>query len=763
MLLLFALVVGSVTSVWAEEVTLNYSSYSTETSIAMPESINTDFGSIEFSKGTNNNNAPIYYSNGDAVRYYTGNTVTLNAGTNTITKVAITTTSGSIVSSAITPEGTSFSFTDKVATWVGSANTVTFTAAANGRFNKIVVTYTSGGSQSDTWTVTYNTNGATSGTVPTDDTEYDADNNMVTVLGNTGSLAKTGYTFDGWNTKADGTGDDYAAGDKFTISANTTLYAKWEANTYDVILPATDTYGTYTMDKSNPVAYGTEVTLTYTPAAGYENYAATWSVNGTAISGNKFTMPNEAVTITAAVAEVVDYATLPFGYDGGRSNMPNGLTQNGLDSDYSSSPKMKFNGSGDWVILKINEAPGTLTFDIKNNSFSGGTFKVQTSVDGETYTDLQTYTSITNTQSEEFKLVSTVRYIKWIYTDKSNGNVGLGNIKLTKASTEPSIDANNVELTAEETSGEIAFTINNPVSGTSLTASSEDEWISNVTVDSDNSKVTFTTSANTGAAREGTITLTYGTLTKDVTVSQAAPIVKYAITINSMTNGTIEADVEEAAEGTTVTLTITPADGYSLSTITVTDEDEDEITLSGTGNTRTFTMPASAVTIGAAFEKEHGITYDFAFEVMGSDGWGGSYAKHTKEYTEATVEFSYASKQSSTITDIPAVKGIKTTDTDRYVSITLKDENSVIKAATFGLRHWTNKAITITMYYSTDGGENWTATEYSHAFTSATNGEDVTLTATSLPAGTNAVKIEGGADQQYGTSVKHRLYHIKPS
>ncbi|MGB9687067.1 MAG: InlB B-repeat-containing protein, partial [Rectinema subterraneum] len=79
------------------------------------------------------------------------------------------------------------------------------------------------------YSVTYNANGATSGSVPTDSNHY-LQGATVTVLGNTGSLAKTGYTFAGWNTKADGTGANYAEGNTFTMgSANVTLYAKWTA------------------------------------------------------------------------------------------------------------------------------------------------------------------------------------------------------------------------------------------------------------------------------------------------------------------------------------------------------------------------------------------------------------------------------------------------------------------------------------------------------------------------------------------------------
>ncbi len=76
--------------------------------------------------------------------------------------------------------------------------------------------------------VTYNANGATSGTVPTDSYLY-GEGGTVTVKSNSGSLAKTGgYTFGGWNTKADGSGTNFTAGSgTFTISQDTILYAKW--------------------------------------------------------------------------------------------------------------------------------------------------------------------------------------------------------------------------------------------------------------------------------------------------------------------------------------------------------------------------------------------------------------------------------------------------------------------------------------------------------------------------------------------------------
>ena len=172
------------------------------------------------------------------------------------------------------------------------------------------------------------------------------------------------------------------------------------------------------------------------------------------------------ITINQAEYVAPSIATLPFVFKGGRDDIEDteGLTQEGLDSDYGSSPKLKFNSTGDWVLLQFDEVPGDLSFDIKGNSFSGSTFTVQTSSDGETYTDLKTYTALGDTQSEEFdNLNSDVRYIKWIYTEKVSGNVALGNIKLEGPSTEPSITVNpaTVDATAEETEGTLAISYKN--------------------------------------------------------------------------------------------------------------------------------------------------------------------------------------------------------------------------------------------------------------------------------------------------------------
>ena len=76
------------------------------------------------------------------------------------------------------------------------------------------------------YTVTYNGNGNTSGSVPAS-AQY-VQNTNVTVLG-AGDLAKAGYIFDGWLNSVNNT--TYTAGQTFEITSHVTLTAQW---TFDV-------------------------------------------------------------------------------------------------------------------------------------------------------------------------------------------------------------------------------------------------------------------------------------------------------------------------------------------------------------------------------------------------------------------------------------------------------------------------------------------------------------------------------------------------
>jgi uncharacterized repeat protein (TIGR02543 family) len=85
---------------------------------------------------------------------------------------------------------------------------------------------------SGTYTVTYFGNGNTNTSVnpPVDTNSPYTSGNSVTILGNPvapNTLTKSGAVFAGWNTAPDGSGTNYVGGDNFTITQNTTLYARW--------------------------------------------------------------------------------------------------------------------------------------------------------------------------------------------------------------------------------------------------------------------------------------------------------------------------------------------------------------------------------------------------------------------------------------------------------------------------------------------------------------------------------------------------------
>ena len=235
------------------------------------------------------------------------------------------------------------------------------------------------------------------------------------------------------------------------------------------------------------------------------------------------------VTVTQAEYVAPSYATLPFTFTGGKADIENtdGLTQEGLGNDYSgganATTPLKFDHTGDWLLLQFNERPGTLNFDITGNGFSGSTFTVQISENGETYTDLASYTELGTTDTKEFtNLGENVRYIKWIYTNKASGNVGLGAINLYKYGegpvAEPSVTVTpaTISAPAEVSTGTLAIAYENipdlisfdyyfcDANGNELydTDPNYPDWIdAAIEVENEVYSVAYTISANEGAAR----------------------------------------------------------------------------------------------------------------------------------------------------------------------------------------------------------------------------------------------------------------------
>ena len=102
----------------------------------------------------------------------------------------------------------------------------------------------------------------------------------------TNSFSRTGYTFKGWNTSADGSGTAYANGATVNVSKDTVLYAQWEINTYTVTWKNGNT-----VLQSGKVAYGTKpaytgATPTKAATAQYTYTFKGWSPEIVAVTGD---------------------------------------------------------------------------------------------------------------------------------------------------------------------------------------------------------------------------------------------------------------------------------------------------------------------------------------------------------------------------------------------------------------------------------------------------------------------------------------------
>ena len=131
-----------------------------------------------------------------------------------------------------------------------------------------------------------------------------------------------------------------------------------------------------------------------------------------------------------------------------------------------------------------------------------------------------------------------------------------------------------------------------PTSGSTLTESTKTATLSTNT---ENHNVRFNSTST-----DTPVTLYFNAATKELRYEVPD---YYTISCTEVTGGSVTSDPERQKQGQTVTLNITPATGYQLSTITAKDASNNTVALSGTGSTRTFSMPASNVTVTATFSK----------------------------------------------------------------------------------------------------------------------------------------------------------------
>lgn len=216
-------------------------------------SIRIDFVAADTSNAVTLQNISILVKDIDSRQYASFAGITsyeLSSGTSpsTATELVVSTSGGAYEFKE--PTGASSDVVDEenwVAVDYASASSITFTLGARqsgGAFFGVsfvnatwpatpVVTPVS----LTAYSLTYSGNSSTSGSVPTTQNSTTS-SSTVTLSAAQGDLLRTNCTFGGWNTRADGTGANYLDAGTITLTANTTLYAKWTCTSPPSSAPA---------------------------------------------------------------------------------------------------------------------------------------------------------------------------------------------------------------------------------------------------------------------------------------------------------------------------------------------------------------------------------------------------------------------------------------------------------------------------------------------------------------------------------------------
>ena len=140
-------------------------------------------------------------------------------------------------------------------------------------------------------------------------------------------------------------------------------------------------------------------------------------------------------------------AVLPTNWSFTTVNLPTGWTESGT-MFYSASgntpPAMKFDNTGDYLTINFNSNPGNLTYYLAGNGFSGGTFTVEESDLGTVWTTLHAHTTPPDavyTLFTDFPQITT-RFIRFKYTNKVAGNIGLDDVNIAVGPAGPAQEIN---------------------------------------------------------------------------------------------------------------------------------------------------------------------------------------------------------------------------------------------------------------------------------------------------------------------------------
>lgn len=363
-------------------------------------------------------------------------------------------------------------------------------------------------------TVTFNANGGT-GTMTDQTISYNTSTRL-----KQNEFTREGYTFQGWATTADGS-KAYDNQEAVTLTKNTTLYALWTKNSYNVsFTPTIPGQATITVNGSSTspqsVEFGGTVSIAITPDVAYTVSGVTVSGGVTPTgSGNNwsFTMPASDVTVTVTLAAKPTY-TVRF-WDSGTAISTQTVIF-GESAIQPSNPEgcegYSFVGWWSAELASTNTTAHTWITDFSNITSDKDYYAVFEHVEGG------------NGGSAEYTLKSGNESGAFTIVDGVTGEFARG-----KGSTAPAWNTNAVRaypkntltITASGTITNIVFTFASGEGSNAITAStgtySSGTWTGSAT------SVTFTIGGSSGHRRFQKITIGGGGTTYYTTTSECCP------------------------------------------------------------------------------------------------------------------------------------------------------------------------------------------------------------------------------------------------
>ncbi len=262
-----------------------------------------------------------------------------------------------------------------------------------GSGNSVGLTYSSDGvsvvkkvSVADPYTVKYNANGGSG--APADQKKVQGIN--LTLSSTTPT--RTGYTFNNWNTKQDGSGQSYAKGATYTTDLwSPTLYAQWTIVNYTIGYtlnsgsvsgnPTSYNVETATFTLKNPtrtgytfkgwtgsngstpqtsvsIAKGSTGNKTYTANWTPENYTISYTLNDGSVSGNPTSYNIETATFTLKTPTRTGYTFK--GWTGSNGNTPQTTVQIAKGSTGNKTY------TANWTLENY-----TISYDLKDGTVTG--------------------------------------------------------------------------------------------------------------------------------------------------------------------------------------------------------------------------------------------------------------------------------------------------------------------------------------------------------------------------------------------------------